>query len=463
MTEDYYKQYEPFFGCWHMDRLLGEGPLSKVFAVKVESGGLQSQAALKAVTISQSPEQKQRMVQQIAMVNSLKSCDNIVSYENYQIVPHPDGTGWDILLLMELLTPLDQYLRQQSLSRQEILQLGIDLCKALEQCRQHRIVHLDIKPANIFRAADGTWKLGDFDIARVLNNGTAPSFPGGTPAYMAPEVYAGKDCGCQADLYSLGLVLYQLLNSNRSPFLPPAPAPFTFADREQAQRQRLSGAPLPMPCQADQPLWAIVKKACAYEPQDRYADATQMRQALEAQLSCAEEPPAVEPDSHDDTPHAACTWPASWRAEDIVRFTVSFGDLPIRCYTCDGNLLTAVYRIDVSRDGGQTCPPGYFDPVSIRLSKGQQEQLRHCLEAIPQERWASDPLALQYDRQCPTGYTRRTYFSCTMKNGETFDYLPGRTPAPGFSRLCRHLTAILPWKEQKRPSGLFQRLFGGTP
>ncbi len=636
MESQYYKQYEPIFGAWHITRLIGEGSLGKVFAVRVEDDGLQSEAALKAVTISQSPEQKQRTVEQIALVNALKSCDNIVSYENYQILPHPEGTGWDILLLMELLTPLDQYLRQQSLSRQEILHLGIDLCKALEQCRHHRIVHLDIKPGNIFRAADGTWKLGDFDIARVPNDGTAPSSPGGTLSYMAPEVYTGKDCGFQADLYSLGLVLYQLLNGNRLPFLPAAPAPFSFADREQALRQRLSGAPLPMPGHADKRLGEIVRKACAFEPQNRYADAAQMRQALEQVDDSSPMAPADELPGHgwprewrtdeissfvlrqDETeftcdgdqvtmklylerdgqpfapivvrltaaqqealreqlecirqdgwamtreqwellgahdyewntcfqceltggrlfqycsndgvpsgfpvlyeflyrlafPRGRCPedahafvpatlrggwnsgpreclycencgltiplwiaeiypgskirgvayiWPPAWRAEDILRFSVGFGDRPIRCFTWEGNLLTAVNRIDVGADGGRDFPPGYFDPVSVRLSDRQQKQLRSCLEAIPQEQWSSDTIALQHDLRCPTGYTRHTYFSCTMKSGEKFDYLPGQTAAPGFSRLCRYLTAILPWKEKSRSAGLFHRLFGSAP
>ena len=65
MESQYYKQYEPIFGAWHITRLIGEGSLGKVFAVRVEDDGLQSEAALKAVTISQSPEQKQHMTDRL--------------------------------------------------------------------------------------------------------------------------------------------------------------------------------------------------------------------------------------------------------------------------------------------------------------------------------------------------------------------------------------------------------------
>ena len=156
----------------------------------------------------------------------------------------------------------------------------------------------------------------------------------------------------------------------------------------------------------------------------------------------------------------ACTWPAWWRAEDIVDFSVGFGDSPIRCFTWKGNLLTAANRIDVSADGGRDFPPGFFDPVSIRLSDEQKEQLRRCLEVIPRERWNSDFTALRYELRCPTGYTRHTYFSCTMKSGEIFDYLPGGEAAPGFTRLCRCLENILPWKETTPGPGFWNRLFG---
>lgn len=102
---------------------------------------------------------------------------------------------------MELLTPLDDYIRQKNaLSRQEIIQLGIDLCKALAFCQNGRILHRDIKPGNIFVSERGDFKLGDFGTAQYLDR-ASDSTVRGTYAYMAPEVYRGEGYGFPADLY----------------------------------------------------------------------------------------------------------------------------------------------------------------------------------------------------------------------------------------------------------------------
>ena len=106
----------------------------------------------------------------------------------------------------------------------------------------------------------------------------------GTYTYMAPEVYREQPYGASADLYSLGLVLYRLLNDNRAPFLPPYPQPITHSDRENALAKRMSGAPLPPPCSARGSLAGIVLKACAYQPKDRYLSPEEFRHALEEAL-----------------------------------------------------------------------------------------------------------------------------------------------------------------------------------
>ena len=224
-----------------------------------------------------------KLVQEFALMSKLKGNSNVVSYENHQVIEHQDGIGWDILIQMELLTPLDDYIRQKkTISRQEIIQLGIDLCKALELCQKHNIIHRDIKPENIFISENGDFKLGDFGVARTVEKTVSGLSKQGSYPYMAPEVYKGEAYGSTVDLYSLGLVLYRLLNGNRLPFLPLAPAPITYADRENALAKRFGGAPLPMPSHAEGRLGEIVLKACAFKPKDRYSSPMQMRQELEA-------------------------------------------------------------------------------------------------------------------------------------------------------------------------------------
>lgn len=215
-----------------------------------------------------------------------------MSYENHQVIEHRDGIGWDILIQMELLTPLNKYIVSNTITQRDIIRLGIDLCNALELCQKFNIIHRDIKPENIFVSEVGNFKLGDFGISRTADR-TSGMTKTGTEAYMAPEVYKGEPYHSTVDIYSLGLVLYRLLNGNRLPFFPPAPAPVKPEDRDNAVKKRFSGAPLPPPCHARGRLGEIVLKACSYSPRDRYSSPGQMRQELEAILYSREEGPYI--------------------------------------------------------------------------------------------------------------------------------------------------------------------------
>ena len=116
---------------------------------------------------------------------------------------------------------------------------------------------------------------------------------------MAPEVYRGGDYGFSVDIYSLGVVLYRLLNRNRVPFLPAPPAPITFQSREQALAKRMGGEPLPPPAHGEGRLGEIVLKACAFDPKDRYSSPAQMRQELEAILYDEQDAALIYPDGDE--------------------------------------------------------------------------------------------------------------------------------------------------------------------
>ena len=96
------------------------------------------------------------------------------------------------------------------------------MCSALELCRENNIIHRDIKPQNIFVSRYGVFKLGDFGVAKASTIRTSADKVG-TYSYMAPEVYKGKGYDDRVDIYSLGMVLYWLLNERRGPFLPMPP------------------------------------------------------------------------------------------------------------------------------------------------------------------------------------------------------------------------------------------------
>ena len=318
MDAEYYKKYEPVFGKWYITKQLGAGSYGKVFEIQRTDAldGTVYRGALKAITIPSSPEELQSVLdedgldrqgassyfretvvalnREIALMNKVKGHSNIVSYEDHDVIEHTDGIGWDILIRMELLTPISQYFKQfDTIPRQAVLRLGIDLCRALEVCEKYSIIHRDIKPANIFISDTGDFKLGDFGVARTASASTGASTFAGTVNYMAPEVFRREKYTASVDTYSLGLVMYQLLNANRMPFYPPYPQPLTALAKERAHDRRLAGEPLPDPVNASGPLADILRKACAPVPADRFASPTEMRLALEAVLRGASDAATV--------------------------------------------------------------------------------------------------------------------------------------------------------------------------
>ena len=324
------------FDKWKICRELGEGSYGKVYEIQREDFGGVYKAALKVITVPQSrtelqsvldegmtpPQAKQyfySVVEDIgrecAIMSRLKGTGNIVSYEDHAVLRHPDGIGWDILIRMELLHPLLPYVYQHPMARRDIIRLGIDICKALELCQRYNIIHRDIKPENIFISDNGDYKLGDFGIARTIERTTSGLSKKGTYSYMAPEVYAGKEYGFSVDTYSLGLVLYRMLNKNRGPFLPQPPEAITFSSREQALTRRVSGEPLPRPFYGEGRLGEIVLKACAFDPKDRYSSPQQLRQELEAILYAQTDAALIYPDGDELTidrePYASVRRPAA--------------------------------------------------------------------------------------------------------------------------------------------------------
>ena len=307
---------------WNITRLLGEGSYGKVFEIERSEFGQTYRAALKVITVPQSSAEVrsvisegmsvsqaeayfhgivEELMHEFSIMFKLKGTANVVSCEDLRVLEHPDGIGWDILIRMELLHPLLPYVYEHPMARRDIIRLGIDICKALELCQRYNIIHRDIKPENIFISDNGDYKLGDFGIARTIERTTSGLSKKGTYSYMAPEVYAGREYGFSVDTYSLGLVLYRMLNKNRGPFLPQPPEAITFSSREQALARRMSGEPLPSPFYGEGRLGEIVLKACAFDPKDRYSSPQQLRQELEAILYTQTDAAVIYPDGDELT------------------------------------------------------------------------------------------------------------------------------------------------------------------
>ena len=307
---------------WSITRLLGEGSYGRVFEIERAEFAQTYRAALKVITVPQSkaeiesilsegmstPQAEayfhgivEELMHEFSIMFKLKGTANVVSCEDLRVLEHPDGIGWDILIRMELLHPLLPYVYEHPMARRDIIRLGIDICKALELCQRYNIIHRDIKPENIFISDNGDYKLGDFGIARTIERTSSGLSKKGTYSYMAPEVYAGREYGFSVDTYSLGLVLYRMLNKNRGPFLPQPPEAITFSSREQALARRMSGEPLPRPFYGEGRLGEIVLKACAFDPKDRYSSPQQLRQELEAILYTQTDAAVIYPDGDELT------------------------------------------------------------------------------------------------------------------------------------------------------------------
>ena len=321
---------------WNITRLLGEGSYGKVFEIERSEFGQTYRAALKVITVPQSSAEVrsvisegmsvsqaeayfhgivEELMHEFSIMFKLKGTANVVSCEDLRVLEHPDGIGWDILIRMELLHPLLPYVYEHPMARRDIIRLGIDICKALELCQRYNIIHRDIKPENIFISDNRDYKLGDFGIARTIERTTSGLSKKGTYSYMAPEVYAGREYGFSVDTYSLGLVLYRMLNKNRGPFLPQPPEAITFSSREQALARRISGEALPRPFYGEGRLGEIVLKACAFDPKDRYSSPQQLRQELEAILYTQTDAAVIYPDGDELTidrePYASVRRPAA--------------------------------------------------------------------------------------------------------------------------------------------------------
>ena len=306
---------------WKIVKYLGGGAYGKVYEIERNISGMQERAALKIVSrpkdeseieeddkngydsesiVAKYTEILQDYIQEYKLMKELQGQSNIVSCDDFALEKNPNGIGGKIYIRMELLTPLQKVTKERLLSEEEVIKLGKDICKALILCENRNIIHRDIKPDNVMISSFGDYKLGDFGVSKVMGHTTAGTMTG-TEGYIAPEVLHMEKYGKEVDIYSLGIVMYWLLNNRRMPFIE-AIGKLTPSKVNEASLRRYQGEKIPAPYNGSAELKQIVLKACEYRPKDRYTSAQEMYDALDSLKGAAFENKGTDmPEKHEET------------------------------------------------------------------------------------------------------------------------------------------------------------------
>ena len=283
---------------------LGSGAFGTVYKVIKTNAAGQYVRALKHITI---PTEKQynsvlnsmggdvskadsyfsqmlnNIVSEIRILNDLseKGVQHIVRYYENDIVVTDTPRRYDIFILMEYLTPLEDYIQRQDFLVRDVVKLGLDVLYGLQSCHRNGVIHRDIKDDNIFISEKGEYKIGDFGVSKVLKDSSKAESLKGTPNFLAPEVYLGKESYTKSvDLYSLGIVLYRLLNYSRNPFLPCFPEQYFSQDEDAAFEERMSGKVPDLPSLGGEAVGRVVVKAIS-SSSERFQTADEFINALE--------------------------------------------------------------------------------------------------------------------------------------------------------------------------------------
>jgi tetratricopeptide (TPR) repeat protein len=208
-------------GPWRLLQPLGEGGMARVWLAERADGSLAREVALKLPRLGWSTDLVQRMARERDLLAALEH-PHIARL--YDAGVTEGGRPW---LAMERVDglPIDEHCRRRRLDSAAVLRLALQVCDALAHAHARLIVHRDLKPDNILVTEDGQVRLLDFGVGKMLQDDAerttgAPHLTqviGGawTPDYASPEQIAGQPVAVATDVYSLGVVLYELLSGQR--------------------------------------------------------------------------------------------------------------------------------------------------------------------------------------------------------------------------------------------------------
>jgi serine/threonine-protein kinase len=251
-------------GRYRLIELIGSGGAGRVYRARDEVSGKDVALKLWSTELARSAQAYERFVREARVASSLRHPNLVEAYD------FSADMGYMVMELMQGSLS-DRLAGDEVLGERAVRRMALDVLAGLELAHQRGIVHRDVKPANIFFDARGTAKLGDFGVAHLLDLGqTQTGGLIGTLAYMAPEQITGAPLTIGADLYSLGVTVFEALVG-----APPFRGPDFVA-------QHL-GEPPPLPTEIAEitPGWdPVLARLLAKNPSERYDSVEALRRAL---------------------------------------------------------------------------------------------------------------------------------------------------------------------------------------
>jgi len=275
-SQDFVLDEENVPAHYRIVSLIGRGGMGTLYRAHDER--LNRDVALKFLPSNLSTERKARD-RLLSEARAVAALDHPNVCGIYEIAETADGHMFFAMPLYEGIT-LKERLRQGSLSIDESLSIAIQIARGLAAAHARGIIHRDVKPGNVMLSPDGTVRLLDFGLAIPIDGSIANSnSTRGTVAYMSPQQARGEPIDARSDLWSLGVVLYEMI-AGRRPFNRGNPAPIL----DQIFHRDVEPLAIHRPEISDQ-LAGIVERLLQRDPVNRFESAEQLLESLKSAQS----------------------------------------------------------------------------------------------------------------------------------------------------------------------------------
>ena len=260
-------------GRFEIIRELGHGVQGVVYLA--HDPQLDRQVAIKTLHTG-TVEQTDRLLHEARIASNLQHSNIVTLYD----AGEHDDMPYLVYAYVEGPTLMDLIEEEGTLPLVQAAQIASGVLDALVSAHAHGVMHLDIKPANIMIAADGHPMVMDFGISRMISQ--PPEETGsvfGTPQYMAPECFSSRGPEFRSDLFSVGMILYEMVTGT-----PAVVGENIFQVLNRAANEKAE-SPSSRNVRVDEKLESIILKAIAKKPEERFTNAVAMRQALQQYLN----------------------------------------------------------------------------------------------------------------------------------------------------------------------------------